>query len=245
MNLAMINRLAGRRVRRALPLGPRGRGRHGALAGRRADPDLTASEFGGYNLVVTLHGEGSLGAQLVQAVRDYDVDRCVGYAGNIDGRAMPADAVAPRATFVIRSASSAQLPPVGDVARYFAQAEADRWYSNSGACHRELTDPARDLPRPGPALRAAGQRHACLRGRDPHPRAPHLPGDRGHPAVVHVRRHCRSRGAGWPQPRVRGRRPRHWHLTAETIRAGGSPRTALVLACSTFGAPPPQEVSDG
>jgi aromatic ring hydroxylase len=39
--------------------------------------DLTASEFGGYNYVVTLHGEGSKGAQLVQTVRDYDVDRCV------------------------------------------------------------------------------------------------------------------------------------------------------------------------
>jgi aromatic ring hydroxylase len=36
--------------------------------------DITASEFGGYNYVVTLHGEGSQGAQLVQTVRDYDLE---------------------------------------------------------------------------------------------------------------------------------------------------------------------------
>ncbi len=39
---------------------------------------------------MTLHGEGSLGAQLVQIVRDYDVDRCIAYAQDvIDGRAVP------------------------------------------------------------------------------------------------------------------------------------------------------------
>lgn len=36
--------------------------------------DLTASDFGGYNMVVTLHGEGSLDAQLLGAYRDADVD---------------------------------------------------------------------------------------------------------------------------------------------------------------------------
>jgi aromatic ring hydroxylase len=45
--------------------------------------DLTASDFGGYNYVATLHGEGSLSAQLVQAVRDYEVTRCVDYAKEI------------------------------------------------------------------------------------------------------------------------------------------------------------------
>jgi aromatic ring hydroxylase len=45
--------------------------------------DLTASEFGGYNYVVTLHGEGSQGAQLVQTVRDYDVARCIEEVRNI------------------------------------------------------------------------------------------------------------------------------------------------------------------
>ena len=47
--------------------------------------DLTASEFGGYNLVVTLHGEGSQQAQLVQAVRDYDLERAADYAKAVIG----------------------------------------------------------------------------------------------------------------------------------------------------------------
>jgi aromatic ring hydroxylase len=47
--------------------------------------DLTASEFGGYNLVVTLHGEGSQQAQLVQAVRDYDLERAADYAREVIG----------------------------------------------------------------------------------------------------------------------------------------------------------------
>ncbi|MBI4308196.1 MAG: 4-hydroxybutyryl-CoA dehydratase [Chloroflexi bacterium] len=39
--------------------------------------DYTASDFGGYNYVVTLHGEGSMAAQLIVSLRDYDVERCV------------------------------------------------------------------------------------------------------------------------------------------------------------------------
>ena len=38
--------------------------------------DMTASEFGGYNYVVTLHGEGSMAAQLLTTYRDYDLERC-------------------------------------------------------------------------------------------------------------------------------------------------------------------------
>lgn len=36
--------------------------------------DLTASDFGGYNLVVTLHGEGSMEAQLLAAYRESEID---------------------------------------------------------------------------------------------------------------------------------------------------------------------------
>jgi aromatic ring hydroxylase len=38
--------------------------------------DLTASELGGYNYVASLHGEGSLSAQLLTALGDYDVAAC-------------------------------------------------------------------------------------------------------------------------------------------------------------------------
>lgn len=37
--------------------------------------DLTASDFGGYNLVVTLHGEGSPETQLLTSYREYDLER--------------------------------------------------------------------------------------------------------------------------------------------------------------------------
>ena len=53
--------------------------------------DLTASEFGGYNLVVSLHGEGSMQAQLVQTLRDYDMDRAVGLVRQV----LAEDALAP------------------------------------------------------------------------------------------------------------------------------------------------------
>ena len=38
--------------------------------------DMTASEFGGYNFVTTLHGEGSMAAQLLTTYRGYDIERC-------------------------------------------------------------------------------------------------------------------------------------------------------------------------
>jgi aromatic ring hydroxylase len=38
--------------------------------------DLTASDFGGYNYVVTLHGEGSLAAQALTMHREYGIERC-------------------------------------------------------------------------------------------------------------------------------------------------------------------------
>jgi 4-hydroxybutyryl-CoA dehydratase/vinylacetyl-CoA-Delta-isomerase len=38
--------------------------------------NLTASDFGGYNYVVILHGEGSLEAQTLTTYRDYDLERC-------------------------------------------------------------------------------------------------------------------------------------------------------------------------
>lgn len=42
--------------------------------------DLTASTYtGGYNYVLSVHGEGSLEAQIIGTYTDYDIDRCVGY----------------------------------------------------------------------------------------------------------------------------------------------------------------------
>jgi aromatic ring hydroxylase len=38
--------------------------------------DLTASAFGGYNQLLAIHAEGSLEAQKITILRDYDVERC-------------------------------------------------------------------------------------------------------------------------------------------------------------------------
>ena len=38
--------------------------------------DLTASAFGGYNELLAIHAEGSLEAQKITILRDYDVERC-------------------------------------------------------------------------------------------------------------------------------------------------------------------------
>ena len=38
--------------------------------------DLTASAFGGYNQLLAIHAEGSLEAQKITILRDYDIDRC-------------------------------------------------------------------------------------------------------------------------------------------------------------------------
>jgi len=45
--------------------------------------DLTASEFGGYNQIVTLHGEGSLQAQVMQTLRDADLEPAVAAVADV------------------------------------------------------------------------------------------------------------------------------------------------------------------
>ena len=40
--------------------------------------DLTASDFGGYTMIGTIHGEGPQAAQNIALMADYDVNRCVG-----------------------------------------------------------------------------------------------------------------------------------------------------------------------
>lgn len=47
--------------------------------------DLTASDFGGYNSVVSLHGEGSLEAQLITTYREYDVQSKIALVKEILG----------------------------------------------------------------------------------------------------------------------------------------------------------------
>ncbi len=57
--------------------------------------DLTASDYGGYNLVVTLHGEGSLQAQLLQTLRDADLSPALEAVANAMDVELPATAPKP------------------------------------------------------------------------------------------------------------------------------------------------------
>jgi 4-hydroxybutyryl-CoA dehydratase / vinylacetyl-CoA-Delta-isomerase len=52
--------------------------------------DLTASDFGGYNQIVTLHGEGSLQAQVLQTLRDADLTRAVRAVADVLEAEIPA-----------------------------------------------------------------------------------------------------------------------------------------------------------
>lgn len=51
--------------------------------------DVTASEFGGYNDVVTLHGEGSQQAQLLSALREYDLRSAIDFANALSAADEP------------------------------------------------------------------------------------------------------------------------------------------------------------
>ena len=42
--------------------------------------DIAASGFGGYQEILSIHAEGSLVAQRITILRDYDVEHCVGLA---------------------------------------------------------------------------------------------------------------------------------------------------------------------
>lgn len=64
--------------------------------------DLTASDFGGYNLVVTLHGEGSLQAQLLQTLRDTDLTAPLAAVERIIGPLPAIAATSPSALPVLR-----------------------------------------------------------------------------------------------------------------------------------------------
>lgn len=47
--------------------------------------DIAASEFGGYQEVLSIHAEGSLAAQRITVVREYDVARCIDLARQAAG----------------------------------------------------------------------------------------------------------------------------------------------------------------
>lgn len=134
---------------------------------------------------------------------------------------------------------------MADVARYFARADAERWYSNGGVCHRTLT--ARLESRLGQGLRCLPLANATLalavaiRALVPRSSA------RSEVILPSFTFAATAGAVVWAglRPVFVDVDPEHWHPTGDAILAGASAETALVLACSTFGAPPPQGVSAG
>jgi aromatic ring hydroxylase len=47
--------------------------------------DIAASDFGGYQEVLSIHAEGSLAAQQITVIREYDVQRCIELARRAAG----------------------------------------------------------------------------------------------------------------------------------------------------------------
>ena len=134
-----------------------------------------------------------------------------------------------------------RLPPVEDIAAYFARADEIRWYSNRGPCHELLVErleahlDVRCVPLANATLGLMLALRALVGGGGDRRREVLLPSFTFAATINAVL------WAGL-EPVFVDVDERSWHLDpaqleqALAVRAGS---TAAVLACSTFGMPPP------
>jgi dTDP-4-amino-4,6-dideoxygalactose transaminase len=134
-----------------------------------------------------------------------------------------------------------QLPPVAEIAAYYARSEEAGWFSNRGPCHELLTE--RLEARLGPEVRCVPVGNATLGlmvglralvGARPEAREVVLPSFTFAATVDAVL------WAGL-EPVFVDVEPRSWHMDPAALRAALAARkgrVAAVLACSTFGVPP-------
>jgi dTDP-4-amino-4,6-dideoxygalactose transaminase len=135
-----------------------------------------------------------------------------------------------------------QLPPVEDIAAYFARAEDIRWYSNRGPCHELLVARLEEFLGAGrcvPVVNATLGLMLALRA---------LVG-LGHARRREVLMPSFTFAATISAVRWAGLEPvfvdveeRSWHLDPTRLEhalAARARSAAAVLACSTFGVPPP------
>lgn len=138
-----------------------------------------------------------------------------------------------------------QLPPVDDIAAYFARADDVRWYSNRGPCHALLVERLEDFLGGGRCVPVANATLGLMLGL----RALVGVGDERRrevlmPSFTFVATINAVRWAGL-EPVFVDVLECSWHLDptrlehALAARAGS---VAAVLACSTFGVPPPTAV---
>ncbi len=139
-----------------------------------------------------------------------------------------------------------QLPPVAEIAAYYERAEHARWYSNFGPCHALLVE--RLQARLGPPLSVIPVAN-CTLGLSLALKAT-AHGQSGDeillPSFTFAATAAAVEWAGF-KPVFVDVDPGHWSLDparlADALEARGD-RVAGILACTTFGAPPPVAVSD-
>ena len=134
-----------------------------------------------------------------------------------------------------------QLPPVAEIAAYYARSEEARWFSNRGPCHELLIERLEGYLGPGVSCVPVGNATAglmlglrALVGPRPQRREVLLPSFTFAAAVSAVL---------WTglEPVFVDVEERSWHLDPPALRAAlarRGDRVGAVLAASTFGAPP-------
>jgi dTDP-4-amino-4,6-dideoxygalactose transaminase len=134
-----------------------------------------------------------------------------------------------------------QLPPVAEIAAYYARSEEARWFSNRGPCHELLIERLEGYLGPGVSCVPVGNATAglmlglrALVGPHPRRREVLLPSFTFAAVVSAVL------WAGL-EPVFVDVEERSWHLDPPALRAAlasRGDRVGAVLAASTFGAPP-------
>jgi dTDP-4-amino-4,6-dideoxygalactose transaminase len=138
------------------------------------------------------------------------------------------------------------MPPLEEVAAYFALAERDRWFSNSGPCHRLLTERLeRFIGRDAHCLLVSnGTLGLIVALRALTSRRPSTATEVLVPSFTFVATINAIVWAGLT-PVFVDIDPGHWHPSADGIEhalASRAGRVAAVLSCSTFGTPPPPAI---
>jgi dTDP-4-amino-4,6-dideoxygalactose transaminase len=138
------------------------------------------------------------------------------------------------------------LPPVAEIERYFELSRAEGWYSNSGPCHDLLVERTGVLlgDRPVVPVASAGiGLIAALRALVP-------PSDDGPRQVVlpSFTFAATAAAAVWCglEPVFCDIEPDGWHLCPARLNellAARQGRVAAILACRSFGTPPPADVA--
>ena len=166
------------------------------------------------------------------------------WAGSLE---LPLDGAAAPAVERIRYLRP-ELPPIDDLARYYALAEEKHWYSNRGPCHERFAASLADYVGNVRCIPVSSCTHGlmvALRA------ACGEPGRRRRlialPSFTFTATACAVRWAGF-EPLFVDIEPESFQLDADALEAAlatHGDRVAGVLGCSTFGTAPPSSTRQG